>query len=144
MDTDESAAPTTLAINAERLTTDQLRGLNCALCKRRLYRARSIGTVRMGAMAIAEDVELYACAPACREDVERSPFAWCYFCHDPIQDEIAVSVGYRPAAAGMGTLLYADGKCRVAYRVIPLSEHTSNSDGALRFRERQPFAPRSR
>lgn len=130
-------------IDPERLTTDQLRGLNCAYCKGRLYRARSIGTVRMGPLVLAEAVELYACAPACQHVIERSPFAWCYFCHDPIQDEIAVPVGYRPALKGMGTLLYADDKCRVAYRVVPLVDHTSTTDGSVQFRDREPFAPRA-
>lgn len=143
-DPHDSTAPTAPPINPERLTVDQLRGLNCAYCKDRLYRARSIGTVSVGPAVIAEDVELYVCAPVCRPEVERSPQAWCYFCHDPIAGEAPVSVGYRPAPSGPGRLLYADGKCRVAYRVIPLSDHPACTDGAIRYRDRQPFAPRSR
>lgn len=128
-------------LDPDRLTVNQLRGLNCAYCKERLFRARSLGTRRIGTGVHADDVELYACTPACGETSARRPQAWCHFCHDPIDAVAAVPIAYRPALSGPGQLIYADVKCRVAYRVLPLAEHPSDTDGGIRFRERTAHAP---
>ena len=128
-------------INPDRLTINQLRGLNCAYCQERLFRARSLGTRRIGDGVHAEDVELYACAPDCAAGTLRRPHAWCHFCHDPIDGSVAVPVGYRSAPSGPGRLIYADAKCRIAYRVIPLADHPSDTDGRMRFRQRTSHAP---
>ncbi|NEA55843.1 hypothetical protein G3I60_17250 [Streptomyces sp. SID13666] len=144
MDTDASAAPTTPAMDPERLTTDQLRGLNCAYCKTRLYRARSIGTVRVGPVVIAEDVRLYACAPACNPAIALEPHGWCFICHDPVDKETAITVGFVESLPAPGRPTYADDKCFVAYRLYRLDEHPAGTDGRPRYRDREPFAPRFR
>lgn len=142
--TDGAPIPTAPGIDPDRLTTDQLRGLNCAYCKARLYRARSIGTVRVGPVVIAEDVELYVCAPACDPAASIQPHGWCAMCHDPVNKDTAISIGFIAANSGPGRLTYADEKCVVAYRLYRLDEHPEGSDGRPRYRDRQPFAPRSR
>lgn len=140
--TDATAEPTAPAIDPKRLTVDQMRGLDCAMCKARLYRARLIDVVRIGEGVHADDVHLYACAPACRPRVLLVPHAWCRFCHDPIEENDATVIGFVEVASGPGRPLYADGKCVVAYRVMPLTEHPQGTDGSVRYRDRQPFAPR--
>lgn len=71
------------------------------------------------------------------------PFrGWCTFCRLQLEADTHVTVGYKEAASGPGWPVYACGSCVVAYRVIPLAEHPSDTDGRLRFRDRQPFAPR--
>ncbi|MCZ4118185.1 hypothetical protein [Streptomyces sp. H39-S7] len=132
------------AIDPERLAINQLQGLNCALCRARLRRARLLGSFPMGTGVHADHVELYACEPSCEASVVAEPHAWCHYCHDAILTPAAVPIGLRPGASGPGRLLYADGKCRVAYRVIPLDQHPDGTDGRPRYRDRQPFAPRSR
>ncbi|MFF3264917.1 hypothetical protein ACFYWO_37870 [Streptomyces sp. NPDC002932] len=57
---------TTLPLVLERLTLDQIRGWNCALCNARLHADRSLGVFSTGHGVLADPTELWACAPACR------------------------------------------------------------------------------
>ncbi|MFD7972087.1 hypothetical protein [Streptomyces clavifer] len=52
-------------LDLSRLTFDQIRGWNCALCGTRLHRDRSLGTHRSNTGLLTEATELWACAPAC-------------------------------------------------------------------------------
>lgn len=70
--------------------------------------------------------------------------AWCVFCKVELDENTRVVVGHKEAASGPGWPVYACSSCVVAYRVIPLAEHPKGSDGSLRYRDRKPFAPRSR
>ncbi|MDJ0346737.1 hypothetical protein [Streptomyces sp. PH10-H1] len=137
MDTDASAAPTTPVLDPKRLTVDQLRGLDCGYCRGRLYRARLIDVVRVGEGAHESDVQLYACEPVCRPRVLLVPHAWCRYCHDPIEKAGATVIGFTEVASGPGRPIYADAKCVVAYRVMPLTEHPQGTDGQPRYRERR-------
>ena len=129
-------------IDPARLKVDQLRGLNCAYCDARLYRANFADVVRVGEGVHAQDVQLYACAPACRpRPILLVPHAWCRFCHNPISEADAVVIGCIEVSSGPGRPIYADGKCVVAYRVIPLAEHPEGSNGSIRYRDRSAIVP---
>ncbi|HWU07557.1 MAG TPA: hypothetical protein VN520_14440 [Streptomyces sp.] len=51
-------------LDLSRLTLDQIRGWNCALCGARLHADRSLGTHRTSGL-LCEATELWACAPTC-------------------------------------------------------------------------------
>ncbi|MET8381345.1 hypothetical protein [Streptomyces microflavus] len=48
-----------------RLTMDQIKGSTCALCGKRLYADRPLGTFTATEGACTEPAELWACAPTC-------------------------------------------------------------------------------
>lgn len=73
------------------------------------------------------------------------PFlAWCTFCKAQLDEDTHVTIGFKESPSGPGWPWYACCPCVTAYRVIPFAEHPSDTDGSLRYRARQPFAPRSR
>lgn len=74
----------------------------------------------------------------------RPLLAWCRFCQAQLDETTAVAIGFKESVSGPGWPWYADDKCKVAYGVIPLSEHPADSDGRIRFRGRGPFVPRAR
>ncbi|MER6610794.1 hypothetical protein ABT282_34090 [Streptomyces sp. NPDC000927] len=53
-------------LDVDRLSLDQMRGWNCALCGKRLMSDRPLGTFTGRSVLTSEPTELWACAPKCR------------------------------------------------------------------------------
>lgn len=64
---------------------------------------------------------------------------WCHYCSNEVSEGAAKLVGDVE-----GRKTYACAVCVVSYRIIPIAEHPDGTDGRPRYRDRQPFAPRSR
>lgn len=64
---------------------------------------------------------------------------WCHYCSKQVEEGAAQLVGDVE-----GRKTHACAVCVVSYRIIPFDQHPAGSDGRPRYRDRQPFAPRSR
>lgn len=76
--------------------------------------------------------------------VALEPHGWCVMCHAPVNKDTAMTVGFVEAVSAPGPPTYADDKCFMAYRLYRLDEHPQGNDGRPRYRDWQPFAPKSR